>query len=149
MCSGTITLTLLGGGPITITNNTTIDGTGHNVTISGGGAVDVFVVFGTGMLTLNKLTIANGISGFGGGIGNLGTGTVTNSTFSGNNRSFGGGVFNDGTLTVTNSTFTGNSAGSGLGGGIYSLSSVTLTLRNAIVANSSAGGNCGGAVTDG
>ena len=38
-------------------------------------------------LTLNDLTIANGSSGYGGGIYNDGTLTVTNSTFSGNSAS--------------------------------------------------------------
>src|SRR5215472_13548536 len=55
-CSGTITLTAT----ITIYADTTIDGSGQNVTISGGGAVGVFVVPTGVKLNLNKLTIANG-----------------------------------------------------------------------------------------
>ena len=50
---------------------------------------------------------------------NVGTLTITNSTFSGNSGiNYGGGIFNNGgTATITNSTFSGNSASSG--GGIY------------------------------
>src|SRR5256885_1970888 len=59
-CSGTITLTAT----ITIFLDTTIDGTGQNVAISGGGAVRVFVVPTGFKLNLNKLTIT-GSSGVG------------------------------------------------------------------------------------
>src|SRR5882762_6536561 len=119
-CSGTITLTAT----ITILADTTIDGAGQNVTISGGNAVRVFFVPSGVQLNLNKITIANGNANSstyaqGGGIASYGTLTVTNSTFSGNSAQFGGGIFSYGTLTVTNSTFTGNSAG--LGGGIFNV----------------------------
>src|SRR2546429_2509201 len=86
-CSGTITLTA----PITIITSTTIDGSGQNVTISGGFATQVILVSVGTQLKLNKVTIAYGFSEFGGGILNLGTLTVSNSTFSGNwSRTYGG-----------------------------------------------------------
>src|SRR5689334_17671630 len=111
-CSGTITLTSGGGGPIVLSKDLTIDGGGQEVTISGGGSVQVFSVNSGVSLTLNQLTIANGRAIVaGGGILNNGTLTVTNSTFSGNSavgEGKGGGIFNNGTLTVTNSTFSGN-----------------------------------------
>src|SRR6266404_1220368 len=66
-CSGTITLTAT----ITIFADTTIDGTGRNVTISGGNAVQVFIVPAGVKLNLKKITIANGnTSQSGGGIFN-------------------------------------------------------------------------------
>ena len=88
-CSGTITLTAT----ITIAANTTIDGSGQNVTISGNHAVRVFTVNPGITLSLNKLTVANPrvvvISGDdGGGILNSGTVTVSNSTFSANHGGY-------------------------------------------------------------
>ncbi len=118
-CSGTITLTAI----ITIPADTTIDGTGQNVSISGGNVVQVFSVPSGVQLNLNKLTIAQGkVYGFGdgGGIFNQGTLTVTNSTFHANlSFCYGGGIYNivGGTQTVTSSTFSDNI--SYFGGTIY------------------------------
>jgi len=96
-CSGTITLTA----EITIAADTTIDGSGQTVTISGNHAVRVFTVNSGVTLNLNRLTVANGsaATGGGGGIYNSGTLTVSNSTFSGNSAYSGGGIENGGTLT--------------------------------------------------
>ena len=55
-CSGTIVLT----STITIAANTTIDGSGQSVTLSGGGAVRLFKVNGGVTLSLQELTVANG-----------------------------------------------------------------------------------------
>ncbi|MBE0540978.1 MAG: hypothetical protein IH623_06305, partial [Verrucomicrobia bacterium] len=63
-CDGTITLT----NTIVITNNRVLDGSGRQVTISGGGLVRVFEVPTNSMLTLVNLTIANGMSTNGGGV---------------------------------------------------------------------------------
>ena len=57
-CSGTITLTAT----ITIAADTTIDGSGQTVTISGNHAVRVFTVNSGVTLNLNRLTIADGSS---------------------------------------------------------------------------------------
>jgi len=76
-----------------ISRSVTIEGDGL-VTLSGGDAVRVFRVDNPGMLDLRNLTVAYGRTDQddGGGIYNLGTLTVTNSTFSGNStRSKGGG----------------------------------------------------------
>ena len=83
-CSGTITLTA----EITIAADTTIDGSGQTVTISGNNAVRVFTVNSGVTLNLNELTVANGQRlAYGGGIVQRGgTVTVSNSTFSGNSR---------------------------------------------------------------
>ena len=55
-CSGTITLTA----EIAIAADTTIDGSGQNVTISGNHAVRVFTVNSGVTLNLNRLTVADG-----------------------------------------------------------------------------------------
>lgn len=62
-CSGTVTLTDAGGGPISIGKNLTIDGSGQSVTISGGGSVGVIKI-GTGVtVTLSHLTIVVAAAG--------------------------------------------------------------------------------------
>jgi len=125
----------------TISKNLTLDGTGHQVTISGGNTVQLFVVNNSRVtFTVTRLTLTGGNTGGigGGGIDNEGgTLTVTNSTLSGNSATggYGGGIFNNGgTLTVTNSTLSGNSAHNG--GGIYNAGTVTLT--NSTLATNSA-----------
>ena len=89
-CSGTIT----SASYITIAADTTIDGSGQSVTISGNNAVRVFRVNPGVTLNLNELTVANGSSSDGGGIHNDDGSslTVSNSTFSGNSTRVGGGI---------------------------------------------------------
>jgi predicted outer membrane repeat protein len=142
-CSITLTST------IALSQSVTIDGNGHAVTISGGGTVQVFLVNPGVTVTLNDLTIVNGLGAAGGGIfNNGGMLTVTNSTLSGNNSpgGDGGGILNEGgTLTVTNSTFSGNSATGccGAGGGVTNEG--TLTVTNSTFSGNSAA-NGGGAI---
>ena len=134
----------------------TIDGTGQNITISGNAAVRVFVLDDpSANLTLQKVTIADGRafgSEFGGGIVNVGTLTVTNSTFSDNNVGydpfgsggivFGGGIYNEGTLTVINSTFSGNNTyGNGDGPGTFGYGAGIYNAGTASVINSTFFGN--------
>ena len=132
-CSGTIILTA----EITIAANTTIDGGGQAVTISGNYEVRVFTVNSGVTVNLNRLTIANGLLpryGSGGGIINRGTLTVGNSTFFRNSAGFGGGggIANEGgTVAVSHSTFSGNSAIYGRGGGIANYSG-TLAVSHSI-----------------
>ena len=148
---------------ITDPSGLNINGQKAKITISGNGAVRVFVVGVGAKLTVAKLAVAHGVavgrSGgailnegtlmvidstfsansarIGGGIynGPPGTLTVTNSTFSANGALSGGGIYNDGTLTMTNSTFSANSAG--FGGGIYN-STGTLTMTNSTFSANSA-----------
>ena len=79
-------------------------------------------------MTVENSTISdnkgNGYYVHAGGIGNLGSLTITNSTISGNrafgsSSNYGGGVENYGTMTIQNSTISGNKAGAkgGYGGG--------------------------------
>src|SRR5262245_7440876 len=90
---GTVTFNCGGAATITVTStktisaDTTIDG-GSVITISGGNTVGVFSVDPCLTFTVENLTIANGVDGFGGGAIHSKPGpgalTVMNSTFSGN-----------------------------------------------------------------
>jgi hypothetical protein len=139
------TITLTTG---TLTQNVTIDGSGHTVAVDGNNAVTVFDL-GPVTATLNAVTIRHGNGSIscgsgslcGGGIFNSGTLTVTNSTVADNaSEGGGGGVWNAGTLSLTNSSVTGNSVTSG--GGIYN--NGTLTVTNSTIANNSAAYDGGG-----
>src|SRR5262249_332844 len=106
--TGTITLT---SGELFISKNLTIQGPGAGqLKISGNHASRVFNISSGFAVALNGLTIANGGHPLdpGGGIYNLGTLTLNNSTISGNsaNGSNGnaGGIYNAGVLIITNST---------------------------------------------
>jgi hypothetical protein len=145
-CSGTITLTAT----LLIDKDLTIDGSGQTVTISGGNLVRVFYVNSGVTVTLNNLTVADGLfSGWGGGIENYGTLTVMNSTLANNSATggggYGGGIDNRNTLTVLNSTFSGNSADNG-GGGISNMGG-TLTMANSTLSENSASDWGGGIFT--
>jgi hypothetical protein len=141
----TITLT---SGYLSIGTNVTISGPGPaNLFISGSGeSFGVFYVKTGVTTTVSGVTIENGANltyGGGGGITNLGTLTVRNSTFSGNSAPAGngGGIENFGSATVINSTFSVNSVGSGsFGGGIGS--NGALTLKNTLLAGQTSGRNC-------
>jgi len=139
--NGTIVLT----NTITISNNVIIDGSNHSITISGGGAVELFNLPPGLSLTLRNLTLANGLqngeyfylgetnygTAYGGAIYTQGTLEVENCTFTNNRASggngaffydpgspgFGGAIFNTGWLIVTNSWFANNLADGGSGGG--------------------------------
>jgi len=85
---------------------------------------------------------SNHCSSIGGGIFNLGSLIVNNSTISGNTALTGGGIANKGNLSVNNSTIAANQ---GIYGGIGNFSG-TATLQNTIVANNGNSGNCTGTV---
>jgi hypothetical protein len=114
--TGTIALT---GGELDIADDLTINGPGADkLTVSGGNISRIFQVAAGETVLLSDLTIAGGNagSGNGGGIDNLGTLTVSHSSFTSNGATVGGGIDNRGTATVTGSTFRRNTAGSGNGG---------------------------------
>ncbi len=138
--SATITLNTL----LNITKNLTIDGTSQNITISGGGVVQVFYVNSSQTLSLKNLTITGGNNNnTGGGLQNVAGGTVNifNCSFVSNSATgfgpSGGGIHNAGTVNIANSTFSGNSATNGNGGGIYN-NSGTVNIANSTFTGNSA-----------
>jgi predicted outer membrane repeat protein len=143
------TITLASALPA-ISTNLTINGPGANqLTISGNNAYQVFII-NSGTVGISGLTIANGLApsnGYGGGISNGGTLTVTNCAFSANvtnngsnNVPSGGAIYTTGTLNVSGSTFVNNSATSGSGGAIYINSGTTTVYNSTFVSNSADSG---------
>src|ERR1039458_8630961 len=119
-CDGTITL----AGTITNNIDLTLDGSGHQVTISGSNAVRVFYVNTNVTFTAVNLTIAAASSLGGSAILNLGGNVnLTGVTFRSNTatpngsldqlipQASGGAIFNrGGTVNASNCSFVGNSA---------------------------------------
>ncbi len=132
-----------------VSGNTSYNFCAANCSDSGGGISN----FKGATLTVTRSTISGNhaalpctpastsCSSVGGGIYNLGSLKVNNSTISGNGALFSGGIANRGTLSVNNSTIAGNN---GIVGGI-GIYSGTATLQNSIVANF-VGGNCGNTI---
>jgi hypothetical protein len=168
---GTITL----DSQLTISRSLAIDGPGvGQLTISGNNAVRVFEIEAGSMVTISGVTIAQGQArgrfpdnsgggirnvgsltvtnstisgntaqeGGGGGILNVGTLTVTSSTISNNTASFAGGILNVGTVTVTNSTISDNTALTG--GGIWNLGDGTVMVTNSTISDNTASDTGGG-----
>jgi predicted outer membrane repeat protein len=139
-CSGTIVLT----SQITISADTTIDGIGQSVTISGNNTVRLFSVNAATTLTLNNLILTQGsatlVPSLGGAIYNQGTLDIIGCTFSNNSASsWGGAIYSIGTaVNITNSVFSGNSASGGgamlLDGGTLDISGSTFSGNNATTA---------------
>ncbi|HEU0011173.1 MAG TPA: Calx-beta domain-containing protein, partial [Verrucomicrobiae bacterium] len=112
-CDGTITLT----NTLTIATNTTLDASGRQIVLSGGGAVRVFTIASASVeLVLMGVTVADGFSGAGGAVGNSGALTAIGCTFSGNRASggldLGGAIanFNGSRVTLDRCSFVGNTA---------------------------------------
>jgi predicted outer membrane repeat protein len=169
-CSGVIFLT----NTIVISADTTIDGSGQSVTISGNDTVRVLDVNSGSTLSLNQLTIADGASdNGGGGIDNHGTLIATNCAFANNSGSGGGAINNSqgsvtvnqssflenraiyvggavysygGDVTISGSTFTGSSSADG---GAIRIFGSTLTVSDCAFSSNSATGNGGGIASTG
>jgi hypothetical protein len=101
-------------------------------------------IYNVGTLTLTNSTISNNSAGFGGGIYNESTLTLDNTTVSGNSQR---GIFNYGTATLTNTTVSGNSDSVG-GGGIYNGRGSTLMLTNSTVSDNYDRNSAGGIYND-
>ncbi len=121
----------------------TIAGTGDSSAASvlnGGGAGTTFSNDTSNALavTLDDVTVTGGgynsYSDIGGGISNLGTATIVDSTIEGN---MGGGIFAGGNTTIVDSTISGNSAA--YGGGISTFGNTTI-VDSTISGNSAAYG---------
>jgi hypothetical protein len=139
--TGTTTITGLGAGPLTI---------------SGNHASRVFNISTGVTADISGLTIANGYvtDGWGGGILNNGTVTISNCTISDNSAAVsgaprtavGGAICNEGTLTITHCTVTGNHA-DGHGGGIGNYDAI-MTMSGCIVSGNSSTDDGGGVTGD-
>ncbi|MBW1757223.1 MAG: hypothetical protein JRJ80_13760 [Deltaproteobacteria bacterium] len=129
---------------IEIDNDVILDGEGK-LTVDGNCEHRVFSVPEMVTVELRDFVITGGATpGEGGGIRNLGTLTVTNTTVYGNTGDYnGGGIESDGTLTLTNSTVSGNRGGSG--GGIYVGHSGILTVTNSTLSGNTTD-SCGGGI---
>jgi hypothetical protein len=97
----------------------------------GGG---IYNCFGTltvidSIITGNKITSGNGSDGYGAGIYNCPSSTLTliNTTISNNSALIGGGICNGGALTIMDSTFSGNVARQQEGGAIANYGTLTIT----------------------
>ncbi len=116
-----------GTGLPVITGNVTVAGSGATITRStavGTPSFRIFDVATAGKLTLNSLTLKNGLANDGksggGAIDSHGTLAISASTFSGNSSpsatgTSGGAINSSGQLTITTSLFTGNLAQEGAG----------------------------------
>jgi uncharacterized repeat protein (TIGR01451 family)/CSLREA domain-containing protein len=151
--AGTITMTA--GRYITsddtkvATNDLTIDGD-NKITISGDGSHKVLLVVDT-PLTLANITVADGlgdISGNPGGIENLNTLSIRNSTLTRNVAKINGGAIqNSGDLEIIGSTLSDNEARDGSGGAIYTgTTGATIVLKNSTVSGNSALSGGGGGI---
>jgi Domain of unknown function (DUF4347)/Beta-propeller repeat len=148
---GTPDVITLTTGELVINSDVTINGTGADrLTISGNNNSTVFNL-GSGSVTLNNLTIANGRSTVAGGgiMQNGGTVRINNSVITNNDGSFGwlgGGIYQSaGSLTLVNTTVSNNIGGYRGGGGIGSMDNTSLVLINStIVGNRADNADYGG-----
>lgn len=134
-----------------------IQGAGASTTIidaDGGGPVFQDTSSSTGTLSGLTLTQGDNSGGYGGGVENYGTLTLTDDTISHSYASQdGGGVYDEfGTLTMTDDTVDDNTGGnpaSGRGGGIYIYAANPTTLTNVTVFDNTGGYDGGGLDLDG
>ncbi|MCP4289678.1 MAG: hypothetical protein GY792_35525, partial [Gammaproteobacteria bacterium] len=118
----------------------------------------LFHVAVAGKLTLNQVTVQNGLlSGGsfgppqdGGGIYNRGTLTLTNSTLADNSADiaaggYGGGLANAGTVFIENSTIRDNQA-AGYGGGISNGNNDVTSMTNSTLSGNTTTGSYGGGI---
>ncbi|HVX30898.1 MAG TPA: right-handed parallel beta-helix repeat-containing protein, partial [Nitrolancea sp.] len=146
-CSGTITFPGISIFQYTITKNLTIDGSGQNVILDGNrhggdditppGGSSIFRVTSGVTLTLNGLTLANGVGG-----------TFSSCETCDQTNSAGAITVEQGTLNVSNSTFTNNIATGLFGGGAISVTLGTATIDNSTFTNNTGWGS-GGAIQSG
>ena len=169
----TITLSTVGDSSIgssafLVSSTVVIDGptgSSNGITLSAAGtSMRLFIVAGTGNLTLEDMTLSGGTAqalveggGLGGAIYNQGTLTILDSTLTGNTAqsgsigvlASGGAVYNQGALTIADSTLTGNTAqggssgASGLGGAVYNQAGTVGITNDTFYNNSAVGGTAG------
>jgi len=124
-------------GYTTVQNNVAGSGAGGGIYLASGATLDLS----------SSLVAGNHVTGTGGGIGNFGQFSASNSTFSGNTAtSFGGALLNDPaanvSATIGASTFGNNTSG---GGNAIANLQGSVVLKHSVLSGS---GNCTGTVTD-
>jgi len=121
----------------------------------GGG---IYNCFGTltvvdSIITRNRIASGHGSYGYGAGIYNCPSSTLTliNTTISNNSALIGGAICNGGTLTINNSTISGNVARQHEGGGIANYGTLTITNStfSGNIARSSLLGSLAGGILNG
>ena len=119
----------------------------QGITISGNQSSRVFNIAGGNSVTMAGITVSNGFTPSGqdgGGIYNLGTLTLLNSTFSYNfSGRYGGAIENRGILEMIHCTVANNSAESDAGG-VDNWQAISLTMSNSTVSANTSGGTGGG-----
>jgi len=139
----------LGGSPLVIDKNMTIQGPGAGLAaVDGDAASGVFTVNGGVTATISGLTVQNGSAANGGGLYNSGTLTMVDSALTNNQATIaGGGIYAaGGSLTLSNTTLSGNHAGDG--GGLYNHAGSSAQITNSTFYGNSAtygGGLCNAA----
>jgi hypothetical protein len=135
---------------LNLANNTgtiSIIGPAAGVTISGAGKTDVLYTATGVHATISNLAIVDGGGANGGGITNLGTLSIVDSTISGNTYAGNGaGIDNFGTLSMVNSTLANNRATllqnsaylTGDGGALYNATGAAATITNVTITGNSA-----------
>jgi len=128
-----------------ITSEITITGNGATITRDAGAPEFRILEIGDGgSLTIDSVTISNGVAYEGGGIYvDSASLTMINSTVTGSTSFYGGAIYNDvGSLTLINSTLNGNISNDD-GGGIYTWRG-TMTLTNSTVSDNHVPADGGG-----
>lgn len=145
-----------GTGDLDIWENVVINGAGQLSTIIDGNRLDsVFEILPNVRVTMNDLTIRNGLrseaTGSGAGVLNMGQLTLNNVTVSGNQAPNGGGLLNGGEMSLNNVTVSGNTASilggsldTGYGGGIFNTNGGRLTISNSTFTDNTAQRNGAG-----
>ena len=154
--AGTYTLTILGQGDdlaatgdLDITEEVSIVGASRDTTIVDGNATDrVLDIFQSALqVTISGLTLRNGTpgpAGYGGGMYNSSTLTLSNVAVTGNTAGVsGGGIENDSEITLVNCVVAGNTAASN-GGGLDN--ALTMKLTGVTVSGNSA--STGGGISN-
>lgn len=140
--------TIYNNGTITATNiqiNSSAASNGNGGAILNNGDLSIYQSLVVYNSAIECSCIHAGTQGVGGGIDNLGSGTLTiwDSSISTNTAAEGGGIANAGTMTIYRSLVYNNSAGD-LGGGISNSTSGNLTLINTTLSTNSASFDGGG-----
>jgi CSLREA domain-containing protein len=152
--AGTYTLTLTGAnefasltGDLNIASDLTIVGAGQANTVIDGNGTDRVLVIGDGIVvSLSRLTVANGNASRGGGLLVAGEVTIEDSRIRDNVASSGGAIHADGgTVTLLGTRLDGNMAGSG--GAILTTGTISrLHVVDSVISGNTATDGHGGAI---